>query len=99
MLPRCSAGRERPDRRGCGIGKCQLLMLSATPSACASRMARSGALRTAPGKKDRMSRGALALAKRAHVNGAVTALANKMARVAWAMLRHGTTYEPNGLAA
>jgi hypothetical protein len=34
-----------------------------------------------------------------HVNVAVTALANKMARLAWAMLRHGTTYEPNGLAA
>jgi len=42
---------------------------------------------------------ALALAKRSHVNVAVTALANKMARVAWAMLKHGTTYEPNGLAA
>ena len=56
------------------------------------------ALRTAPGKNDRMSRWALALAKRSHVNVAVTALANKMARVAWAMLRHGTTYEPNGLA-
>jgi len=33
------------------------------------------------------------------VNVAVTALANKMARVAWAMLRHGTVYEPNRLAA
>jgi hypothetical protein len=57
------------------------------------------ALRTAPGKNDRMSRWALALAKRSHINVAVTALANKMARVAWAMLKHGTNYEPNGLAA
>jgi hypothetical protein len=48
------------------------------------------ALRTAPGKNDRMSRWALALAKRSHVNIAVTALANKMARVAWAMLKHGS---------
>lgn len=56
------------------------------------------ALRTAAGKNDRMSRWALALAKRSHVNVAITALANKMARVAWAMLRHGTTCEPNGLA-
>ena len=47
------------------------------------------ALRTAAGKNDRLSRWALALAKRSHVNVAVTALANKMARVAWAMLRHG----------
>jgi hypothetical protein len=46
-----------------------------------------------------MSRWALALAKRSHVNVAVTALANKMARVAWAMLKHDTAYEPNGLAA
>jgi transposase len=57
------------------------------------------ALRTAPGKNDRLSRWALELAKRSHPNVAATALANKMARVAWAMLRHGTTYEPNGLAA
>ena len=56
------------------------------------------ALRTAAGKNDRLSRWALALAKRSHVNVAVTALANKMARVAWAMLKHGTAYEPNGLA-
>jgi transposase len=57
------------------------------------------ALRTAPGKNDRLSRWALELAKRSHPNVAATALANKMARVAWAMLRHGTTYEPHGLAA
>jgi len=57
------------------------------------------ALRTAAGKNDRMSRWALALAQRSHANVAAAALANKMARVAWAMLRHGTTYEPNRLAA
>jgi transposase len=57
------------------------------------------ALRTAPGKDDRLSRWALALAKRSHANVAATTLANKMARVAWAMLKHGTVYEPNGLAA
>jgi transposase len=57
------------------------------------------ALRTAPGKTDRLSRWALALAERSHPNVAATALANKMARVAWAMLRHGTNYEPEHVAA
>ena len=57
------------------------------------------ALRTAPGKTDRLSRWALALAERSHPNVAVTALANKTARVAWAMLRHGTNYEPERGAA
>jgi transposase len=57
------------------------------------------ALRAAPGKTDRLSRWALALAERSHPNVAATALANKMARVAWAMLRHGTNYEPEHVAA
>jgi transposase len=57
------------------------------------------ALRTAPGKTDRLSRWALALAERSHPNVATAALANKMARVAWAMLRHGTNYEPEHMAA
>jgi len=57
------------------------------------------ALRTAPGKTDRLSCWALALAERSHPNIASAALANKMARVAWAMLRHGTNYEPEHMAA
>jgi len=57
------------------------------------------ALRTAPGRTDRISRWALALAERSHANVAVTALANKTARIAWAMLRHGTNYEPERMAA
>lgn len=57
------------------------------------------ALQTAAGKEDRLSRWVVALAKRSHPNVAATALANKMARVAWAMLRHGTNYEPGRLAA
>jgi hypothetical protein len=40
----------------------------------------------------------MALAERSHPNVAATALANKMARVAWAMLRHGTNYEPERMA-
>ena len=57
------------------------------------------ALRTAPGKTDRLSRWVVARAERSHPNVAATALANKMARVAWAMLRHGTNYEPDRVAA
>ena len=57
------------------------------------------ALRVAPSRTDRLSRWALALAERSHPNVAVTALANKMARVAWAMLRHGTNYQPEHVAA
>jgi transposase len=52
------------------------------------------ALRCAPGKSDRLSRWATALAQRSHPNVAAVALANKIARIAWAMLRHGTNYEP-----
>jgi transposase len=57
------------------------------------------ALRVAPGKTDRLSRWAMALTERAHPNVATVALANKLARIAWAMLRHGTNYEPEQLAA
>ena len=57
------------------------------------------ALRTAPGKERSLESLGAELAQCSHPNVAATALANKMARVAWAMLRHGTTYQPNGLAA
>jgi transposase len=57
------------------------------------------ALRVAPNRTDRLSRWALALAERSHPNVAVTALANKMARIVWAMLRHETNYEPEHVAA
>jgi transposase len=57
------------------------------------------ALRVAPNRTDRLSRWALALAERSHPNVAVTALANKMSRVVWAMLRYGTNYQPERAAA
>jgi transposase len=56
-------------------------------------------LRTAKGKDDRLSRWVCRLAERAHPNVACVALANKTARMAWAMLRHGTDYQPNLAAA
>jgi hypothetical protein len=35
------------------------------------------------------------IAQRRHPNVAAVALANKTARMAWAMLRHGTDYDPD----
>jgi transposase len=57
------------------------------------------ALRVAPNKTDRLSCWAVALAERSHPNVATAALANKLARIAWAMLRHGTNYEAEHVAA
>jgi transposase len=52
------------------------------------------AIRTAKTKDDRVSLWALRVAERSHPNVAAVALANKTARMAWAMLRHGTHYQP-----
>lgn len=57
------------------------------------------ALRTAPSKDDPLSRWVVRLAARSHPNVAAVALANKMVRMAWAMLRHGTDYQPELAAA
>ncbi|WDH19988.1 IS110 family transposase [Pseudomonas chlororaphis] len=56
-------------------------------------------LRTANSKEDPLSRWATRLAERSHPNVAAIALANKMARMAWAMLRNGTHYQPERAAA
>jgi len=52
-------------------------------------------LRTAKDKDDRLSLWASALAQRRHANVAAVALANKTARIAWAMLRNETNYQPD----
>ncbi|WP_130619023.1 IS110 family transposase [Dyella amyloliquefaciens] len=52
------------------------------------------ALRTAPSKDDRLSQWVVRLAQRAHPNVACVALANKTARLAWALLRHQRDYQP-----
>jgi transposase len=57
------------------------------------------ALRTAKFKDDRLSQWAVRLAERSHPNVAAIALANKTARMAWAMLRNGTDYKPDRAAA
>jgi len=52
-------------------------------------------IRTAKHKDDRLSQWVTSLAARRHPNVAAAALANKTARIAWAMLRHGTDYQPD----
>ena len=56
-------------------------------------------IRTAKHKEDRLSQWVTSLAIRRHPNVAAVALANKTARIAWAMLMHGTDYEPDRIAA
>jgi transposase len=51
-------------------------------------------LRTASGKEDRLSRWVTRIAETRHHNIAAVALANKTARIAWAMITRGTNYEP-----
>ena len=51
-------------------------------------------LRNSKDKDDRLSQWATRLAARSHPNVAVVAMANKTARMAWAMLKNGTDYQP-----
>ena len=55
-------------------------------------------IRTAKHKEDRLSQWIIALLERRHPNVAAAAVANKTARIAWAMLRNGTDYQPDRLA-
>jgi len=50
-------------------------------------------------KEDRLSQWVISIAARRHPNVAATALANKTARIAWAMLRHDTDNNPELAAA
>lgn len=49
-------------------------------------------------REDRLSQWVTRLAARSHANVAAVALANKTVRMAWAMLRHGTEYQPGRVA-
>lgn len=57
------------------------------------------AVRVAHRKDDRLNRWVTELKDRRHPNVAAVALANKTVRVAWAMLRHGTDFDPAQAAA
>jgi transposase len=78
-------------------GKENLLGISKRGNAYVRSLLVHGAramLRTAATKDDALSRWVIRLAERSHPNVACVALANKTARMAWAMLRHGTDYQP-----
>jgi transposase len=84
-----SAGKERHlgiSKRGDAYLRCLLI-----------HGARS-VIRTAAHKPDRLSLWVTGLAARSHPNLAAVALANKTARMAWAMLRNGTDYQPDRVA-
>ncbi len=50
-------------------------------------------------KEDRLSQWMTGLAERSHLNVAAVALANKTVRMAWAMMRNESDYDPNYVAA
>jgi transposase len=78
-------------------GKDRLLGISKRGDAYVRSLLVHGAramLRTAPHHDDPLSRWVTRLAARTHPNVACVAMANKTARMAWAMLRHGTNYQP-----
>ena len=53
------------------------------------------AMRTAKDKDDHVSRWIINLQERRHTNVAVVAMANKMTRMAWAIMSKGVDYDPN----
>lgn len=78
-------------------GKERLLGISKRGDAYVRSLLVHGAramLRTAPRHDDPLSRWVVRLSSRSHPNVACVAMANKTARMAWAMLRHGTNYQP-----
>jgi len=52
-------------------------------------------VRNAANKEDSLSRWIVRLQERRGWNKTVVAVANKLARIGWAVLRHNTSYEPN----
>ena len=79
-------------------GKDRLLGISKRGDAYLRSLLVHGAravLQAAKNKDDRLSRWVTTLAQRRHPNVAVVALANKTARIAWAMMRSGEDYQPS----
>jgi transposase len=90
-----------PKQRSSG-GKERLLGISKRGDAYLRQLLVHGAravVRTAPNKADPLSRWLQKLLARRHKNVVVVALANKTARMAWALLRHDVGYEARLAAA
>jgi transposase len=56
-------------------------------------------IRTAGSKTDRLSQWVMRIASIRHQNVAAVALANKTARIAWAMITKGSDYQPSKVTA
>lgn len=88
-------------RQNSSGGKERLLGISKRGDAYLRTLLIHGArstLRTAKDKDDRLSRWVTRIAQTRHPNVAAVALANKTARIAWAMIKNGTEYQPNLVA-
>ena len=83
-------------------GKPKLLGISKRGNSYLRRQLIHGARAALPYVAERdtpLGRWAKALLKRAHHNVAVVAFANKLARIAWAVLRHGERFAAKGMPA
>jgi transposase len=83
-------------------GKARLLGISKRGDPYLRSILIHGARATAAAAKhkdDRLSRWVTDLAQRRHLNVAAVALANKTVRMAWAMMRNESDYDPNFVAA
>ena len=88
-------------RQNSSGGKERLLGISKRGDAYLRTLLIHGArstLRTAKGKEDRLSQWVTRIAQSRHHNIAAVALANKTARIAWAMMKNGTDYQPKLVA-
>ena len=92
--PRAAAGHDRRKPQLVGITKRGSKYLRKT--LIQGARAAMPTLRQSDTRLGQWLRGLLA---RAHANTAVVALAAKMARIVWALLRHGRVYEPAAVAA
>ncbi len=89
-----------PQQRSSG-GKERLLGISKRGDSYLRTLLIHGAravIRTTKHKDDPLSQWVTRLVARSHPNVAAAALANKTARIAWAMLRNGTDYQPDQVA-
>jgi transposase len=89
-------------RQNSSGGKERLLGISKRGDAYLRTLLIHGArsmLRTARAKDDRLSQWVMKIASTRHPNIAAVALANKTARIAWAMMAHESDYQPELVAA